>query len=551
MTDVPTRIGPYAIDSRLGAGGMAETFVATRNMQGIEQRVCVKRILPAYAANVDARRLFGREANISAKLRHANLVTILDVGEDSGMPYLVMELVEGSDLGAILERAPGKKLPPDLVAFVLAEMAHGLHEAHGGGGAHAGVVHRDLSPSNVLVSTMGEVKVADFGIAKALSGEKATATLMRGKFAYMAPEQLDGASLDPRADFFALGVMGYEMVAGVRPFDAEHDARLVMQIAKNERRPLIEVAPDAPKDLVDTIEALLSPKREERPPDGHAIVERLAPVVPPSMIARRKLGALAKAALAARLEATSKEPTRPDADSSLQAFAATIAMADAPRAEIRRTRDQAPAVGPVGTNPSLGDTLESPTLQPRGRSPALAIAAAAAVLLALLGGGAYLFSMSPAVEAPATVEAPPVATAPAAPAPTTPPAPTMPTTPPIAVTPPPVIAVAPVVEDPPPPADSHRTAPRTGRRSTPPAPTTPTTPSEPSTAEASAELSFIVAPWGNIWVDRRYYGRAPVSVPVDPGTHTVQAGFDTPQATRTIRVRPGQHQRVEFELDDP
>jgi serine/threonine protein kinase len=579
MSDAPARIGPYAIESRLGAGGMAETFVAKRNMQGVEQRVCVKRILPAFAKDTTARKLFLREANISARLRHANLVTILDVGEDSGAPYLVMELVEGADLSAILERSEGKRLAPDLVAFVLAEMAHGLQEAHGGGGAHAGVVHRDLSPSNVLISTMGEVKVADFGIAKALSGEKATATLMRGKFAYMAPEQLDGAALDPRADFFALGVMGYEMVAGVRPFEADYDARLVLLIAKNERRSVYEVAPHAPKDLLDTIEALLSPNRDDRPADGHAIVERLAPVVPPSTAARRKMGALAKAAMAARLESAAQSAAS-DSDASLPAFAPTISAADVrpatglpstarrdasePDVHALPTRERpAAAVGPIGTNPSL-DAAATP---PRGgaRSPYVLVALAGAALVAVLGGGAFVLS-SPSTPAPLA----PAATAPTtspttviAPAATPPPAPepeVTPTSPPpvaattVATTPP--VVEAQVVEEPPRVATSHgtHTARRPPTTSVPTVPTaTPTTtPAAPEEEErASAELNFIVRPWGVIWVDHRYYGRAPVTVPVTPGRHTVQAGFDSPTSTRTVRVRADEHQSVVFELEDP
>ena len=144
MADTPSRVGPYAIERRLGAGGMAETFIAVRRMHTIEQRVCLKRILPAYARDQTARRLFSREANITAKLRHANIVQVLDVGEDQGTPYLVMELVEGTDLDHVIELAPDRRLPADLVGHVLSEIAHALHEAHGADGAHEGVVHRDL-----------------------------------------------------------------------------------------------------------------------------------------------------------------------------------------------------------------------------------------------------------------------------------------------------------------------------------------------------------------------------------------------------------------------
>ncbi len=590
MSDVPTRIGPYAIESRLGAGGMAETFVARRNMQGVEQRVCVKRILPAYARDATARRLFLREANISAGLRHANLVTILDVGEDAGAPYLVMELVEGADLGAILERAPGNKLPPELVAFVLAEMAHGLHEAHGGGGAHAGVVHRDLSPSNVLISTMGEVKVADFGIAKALSGEKATATMMRGKFAYMAPEQLDGAPLDPRADIFALGVMGYEMVAGVRPFDAEHDARLVLLIAKNERRPVYEVAPGAPKDLLDTIEALLAPKKDERPVDGHAVVERLAPVLPSAMVARRKMGILAKAALQARLSASADEDASPE-EGELPAFAPTMSVDDAKTAEVETpetreseaaraqragdvsslpTQSGPPIVESIGTSPSLADRLAPATVPEIGRSPVAMIALAAVAILALVGGGVLVASTSaPAIDG-AGDEAPqgptPVAASPT-PAPVSPATSTTPITvpTPAPIPEPPAVDTVPPVMGSEPQATTettHATATTATTHGTHPAPETATTPVTAGAAEtepveapadpaASATLEMVVSPWGNIWVDHRFLGRAPVSVPVTPGSHVVQAGFTSPQSRRSVRVRAHQHERVEFELSEP
>ncbi len=575
MSEVPARIGPYAIVSRLGVGGMAETFVATRDMQGVEQRVCVKRILPAYAKDPTARRLFVREANISARLRHANLVTILDVGEDQGAPYLVMELVEGSDLGGILERAPDQKLPADLVAYVLVEMAHGLHEAHGGGGAHAGVVHRDLSPSNVLVSTMGEVKVADFGIAKALSGDKATATVTRGKFAYMAPEQLDGGELDPRADFFALGVMGYEMVAGVRPFDADHDARLVLLIAKNERRHVSEVAPDAPTDLQDTIEALLSPKREDRPADGHAIVERLAPVVPPSMVARRKLGALAQVALTERLSGEPKDPTAPD--ESWPALAATVlavetearasreARGDASEPDVHaaETKRRPVAVEPIGTNPSFADTLRTPATRSR-----VTIAMVAVALLAIGGGATWALSgSSPAAIAPTTPTAQPEAPAAA------PPAAVQAEPQPAPEPPPPTPATTPPTVEPPPVGsgpgahghDTHHDAPVAPAEPTPstPAPTEPgptePAPAEPAPADSPStedrvvgrgRIHVVASPWGDVWIDHRFYGRAPVDVALPPGSHAVEAGFTEPQSRRNVRLREGQDLRITFDLTD-
>jgi tRNA A-37 threonylcarbamoyl transferase component Bud32 len=538
MSETPTRIGPYAIERRLGAGGMAETFVAVRRMQSIEQRVCLKRILPAYARDATARRLFSREANISAKLRHANLVQVLDVGEDNGTPYLVMELVEGSDLDHVLDLAPDRKLSPELVGYVLAEIAHGLHEAHGGDGAHEGVVHRDLSPSNVLLSTSGEVKVADFGIAKALSGDKATATMMRGKFAYMAPEQLDGAPLDPRADMFALGVIGFEMLAGVRPFDADADARLVLLIAKNERKSIHELAPSAPVELRDTIEALLSPQKEARPRNGHDVVERLAGMLPAAVVARRQLGKLVTAAFEARMAAAVHEPTPSDA-----ALAATF-MASGPTAP-----STAPTAVPSGTPMVVGPIPETgrrdrpvapvAASTPSSRTPLVVAGLGAVVVLALVLGGIAStggFGSTPATTAiaPPTTIAPPTAVTIAAPATS------------VGAAPPTTAATPPPATEAPPPSTTIVEHPPT---STAPPPSATAHESEGTAHEGRGHLHVVVSPWGQVWIDDRIMGRAPIDADLRPGSHRIQAGFSAPTVTRTVRVRSGSDQHIELEVE--
>ncbi len=567
MSETPTRIGPYAIERRLGAGGMAETFVAVRRMQTIEQRVCLKRILPAYAKDATARRLFHREANISARLRHANLVPVLDVADYQGTPYLVMELVEGVDLDHVLERQPDHRLPPELVGYLLSEIAHGLHEAHGGDGAHEGVVHRDLSPSNVLLSTQGEVKVADFGIAKALSGgDKATATMMRGKFAYMAPEQLDGAALDPRADMFALGVIGFEMLAGVRPFDADADARLVLLIAKNERRPIHELAPDAPQDLRDTIEALLSHRREERPATGHEVVERLAPMLPAAVVARRQLGKLVTAAYEARLEALSREPATPPPMALDEALAATQMASPHPST----TPSTRPAPIRAAATPMVVTALpEGPGAEPvterssgpvasaarAGRSPWVLVAGglAVAALLAVTATGAYVVLGRESGEGGDEVataggagsetgsegesegesearRAAPATTAVVVPATTTVAAPPAPTR---------------IAARPPPPSTTVHHA--------PPASDAPASPTgegaDAREASGRGRVHVVVSPWGLVWIDGRYVGRAPVHSELRAGSHRIAAGFVEPTTTRTIRVHAGGEERVELEVE--
>ncbi|MFO0686948.1 MAG: protein kinase [Sandaracinus sp.] len=571
MSDTPARIGPYAIERRLGAGGMAETFVAVRRMQTIEQRVCLKRILPAYARDATARRLFAREANLSAKLRHANLVQVLDVGEDQGVPYLVMELVEGCDLDHVIERAEGKRLAPELVGYVLAEIAHGLHEAHGGDGAHDGVVHRDLSPSNVLLSTSGEVKVADFGIAKALSGgEKATATMMRGKFAYMAPEQLDGAAPSPRADLFALGVIGYEMLAGVRPFEADADARLVLLIAKNERRSLYELAPTAPRALVDTIEALLAHDQRQRPQNGHDVVERLAPMLASPVVARRQLGKLVTAAYEARLEELARAPT---------AFVATGTppVASVPAMPAASTPITRPAATPVAASQS--DASNDPVTQrdaapvvarARETSPVLLMAAGVAIVAVVAAGAGGLWLAfggsgtaagdvttpppTSVVALPPSTVAPP-STAPAVPPPTTltgaaalvvPPPSSAPDVSSVPVSPPPSAASRP------PPtarAPSSTTTHESPRHGADPPPSSAAASTDETPRGSEGRIHVVVSPWGNVWIDGRFMGRAPVEASLRAGSHRIQAGFAEPTTSRTIRVRAGGDERVEMSAE--
>lgn len=551
MSDTPTQIGPYAIERRLGAGGMAECFIAIRRMQSIEQRVCLKRILPAYARDATARKLFQREANISARLRHANLVQVLDVGEDNGTPYLVMELVEGCDLDHVLDGAPGRRLSPELVGYLLSEISHGLHEAHGGDGAHDGVVHRDLSPSNVLLSFSGEVKVADFGIAKALSGDKATVTMMRGKFAYMAPEQLDGAPLDPRADMFALGVMGFEMLAGVRPFDAAADARLVLLIAKNERKSIDELAPSAPIELRETIEALLSPQKEKRPANGHAVVEMLAPMLPATVVARRQLGKLVTTANEARMAAAASEP----AVASDAAFGATMPASaamrttEAPEA-VPITAAATPMVVSVPITASRERTTErnDAPMPERARVRTGLVIGGGVALLALtiaVGLGAYVSvqGAGPAslVAAPATVTLPPSSAVavfvPTPPAPASVIATTQTPTviadrpPPISAAPRPPSTVASVVRAPP---SSDTAAPS----------------SEEGAARGTGHIHIVAIPWAQIWIDGRFMGRAPIDADLRPGSHRIGAGFEEPTVTRSVRVRAGGSDRIEISVDD-
>ncbi len=214
---IPDLIGKYRVERRLGGGGMAEVFLAeVVGAEGFSRKVAIKRVLPGYADNASFEAHFIAEARLSSQLHHPNIVSILDFDRDleQGL-FLVMELVEGRDLAQLLSAGP---LPLSLTLHIIAEVLRGLGHAHHppeGEPGFRGLVHRDISPHNVLLSWEGEVKVSDFGLAKSLSASHASASVtIKGKPSYMSPEQANGEDLDGRSDLFAVGAMLWEMLVG-------------------------------------------------------------------------------------------------------------------------------------------------------------------------------------------------------------------------------------------------------------------------------------------------------------------------------------------------
>ncbi|MCZ7685804.1 MAG: serine/threonine protein kinase [Sandaracinaceae bacterium] len=256
----PRSIGPFQIVRRLGAGGMAEAFEGVRTGPGgFEQRVCVKRVLPAYSTDLELRRLFLREARLAAALSHRNITRVVDFGEDGGCHYLALELVDGIDLRGLLRAIPARRVPVGVAALVGLEVGEALEHAHTRSGRTGSVVHRDVSPANILVSADGDVKLSDFGISKALNDAPITRSdFVRGNVWYMAPEQIAGAPTDPRSDLFSLGVVLYQCVAGRRPYAGPTDLAAMMALSEGRRAPLAEVAPDAPAAMVAIVDRLLS-----------------------------------------------------------------------------------------------------------------------------------------------------------------------------------------------------------------------------------------------------------------------------------------------------
>lgn len=250
----PDRIGRFQIVSELGRGGMGVVYAARMHgAHGVSRLVALKTLTTLTSPSARAALL--SEATLTAKLHHRNVVSTLELGEVERQPYVVMELVDGVSLARLLARlaSTGETLAPDLAAWVVMQVALGLHAAHelaADDGAPLGLVHRDVTPQNVLVSTSGEVKLADFGIAKYAGGGEPTAKgLIKGKFAYMSPEQCQGLALDRRSDVFALGVVLWEALTGARLFAAETPAQTLLRIRTLQPTPPHVRRPDVARSL--------------------------------------------------------------------------------------------------------------------------------------------------------------------------------------------------------------------------------------------------------------------------------------------------------------
>jgi predicted Ser/Thr protein kinase len=237
MRGASQRLGKYELIRRLAVGGMGEVFLARqRGEAGFDRRVVVKRMLPDLAESPDLVSLFIDEARIAAHLAHPNVVQVLDFGSDDGTYFMSMEYVAGENLARVLERAEraDTRLPRDMAVHIVAEMARGLDAAHNATDADdkpLGIVHRDVSPHNVLVSYAGDVKLMDFGIAKASNKVHRTeAGVIRGKLSYMSPEQANGVELDARSDLFAVGIMLWELTLGQRLFDGDSAPEILRKV---------------------------------------------------------------------------------------------------------------------------------------------------------------------------------------------------------------------------------------------------------------------------------------------------------------------------------
>ena len=273
-------MGKYFLHERLGVGGMAEVFRATYSPEGgFEKQVALKRILPAYADDEEFLALFRREAELGSLLIHPNVVQVLDLGRYQGTIFLAMEFVQGLSLSGLLKRVPGKRLPPAVVAYIGAEIAAALAYVHGRSdsrGKPLDLVHRDLNPPNILLSDIGEVKLSDFGVARAANQVVLTqARKVRGKAGYMAPEQAYGDVLDGRADLFALGLSLHEALTGEGVLKGESEGELMISAVRQRILPPSHRVPGISPELDDIIMGLLDHDLERRTSLGEVLQRQL------------------------------------------------------------------------------------------------------------------------------------------------------------------------------------------------------------------------------------------------------------------------------------
>ena len=268
----PEPFGNYLLIEKVSVGGMAEVYKALMfGLEGFQKLVAMKRLLPSVAEDEEFARMFVDEANIAGQLHHANIAQIYDLGRIGANGYFIaMEYVQGRDLRAVFDRLKKIKrgVPLNMAVYVVAKACEGLDYAHrkaDGQGRPLNIVHRDISPPNIVLSYEGDVKLIDFGIAKAAKKFTQTqAGILKGKFGYMSPEQVRGMPLDRRSDIFSIGIVLYEMITGRRLFVGSSDFNTLEKVRSAEIKPPSEFNPHIPKQLEDAVMKSLARDVNER-----------------------------------------------------------------------------------------------------------------------------------------------------------------------------------------------------------------------------------------------------------------------------------------------
>ncbi len=551
----------YTILRKVTDGGTAEIFLAKQHgAQGFEKTVVLKRIFTTFYADPQFRHMLVDEAHVAMSLNHSNIVQVLDLGEADGRYFLALELVDGWSLDRILKRAKaaGVQMPPPLALYVTAEVCRALAYAHAKrrpDGKPLGIVHRDVSPHNVLISEQGEVKLTDFGIAKAMNKtEKSLGNLIKGKVAFMSPEQAAAAPLDARSDLFSVGTILYAMITRRHPFDAPTDYETLMLVKNGDYVPPETARPGLNPELYRVIRKAMG----KQPADRYQRAEDMLIDVEQVMrVAFRAVGQTELQRWLAELGAkdgvppvTREAPPEPPAARSTvgplragsgQESGLVLNLDDA---EEVRAADQPPPPPPAAapTEVMRKPPAFAPADRPWQRQPAVRIGLALLLLIAGLSVGARLMrGRSPASAVrpnPPPPAPPPAATAPTPPV-AVPPAPAEPAarvanTDTADASPPGAPAAAPVVTPPPagtrPPAKTTEVEPEPAEDSLPPAPGSETD----SSAGGRGHLTKGRPPF-------------PVLIESDPeGSHVTTGRHQFGTTPLTLKLRPGNSYELTF-----
>lgn len=452
MDVVPGQVlGRYELLMPVARGGMAMVWAARlKGSRGFQKLVAIKTMLPAMIDDPNFEKMFLDEASLASEVRHPHVIEILDLGEQDNVLYLVMEWVDGEPLNVLMNHAAKQGGVPLRIAISLvAQACRGLHAAHelrDEQGVLVGLVHRDITPHNILVTYDGVVKIVDFGVAKATSriAAETEAGQLKGKIAYMSPEQLRGEPVDRRTDVFALGIVLYMLVTGVHPFRGEDQTRTIENITSDEpARPARKYVPNLRPALEAVLAQALSKEPSKRFPSANDLLKALTRVMQPSTdeeVAEYVRGLLQdrlekrRKAVRAALEIADEREELSDSDRRLTADVrqddvATVVHRTLPvslNSEIDNELDSAPSF-----ERQLEDSMSGSAAPPtrsetfgtqRTRSSAVLIGAAVGVTVAALlavftwGGaadedaaaaGRSIASVDAAVPAPRAAQQPP------------------------------------------------------------------------------------------------------------------------------------------------
>ncbi len=303
----PIVLGPYTLTKRLGAGGMAEVFYAEKAEGDDVRPMVIKRMLPHLALQPKYVEMFKREAEVAARLRHPHIVHIEELAHIDDTYVIAMEFVDGLTLFQLAQRAwrAGRSVPIELVLYAMVDTAEALHYAYTvtpSGSGPLRLIHRDISPDNLMIDKDGHTKILDFGIAKAADSRNVTKTgEMKGKIPFMSPEQLAGRALSHQSDLYALGVVLFWMLTGRRPFRGESDLLLMQAIVRDPAPRPSELNPEVPKALDVWALNLMAKRPDLRPLDGAFVAEELAKML---VGGREKVAAFVRETMALPANAT-------------------------------------------------------------------------------------------------------------------------------------------------------------------------------------------------------------------------------------------------------